>query len=46
MLTRSSTGIITGSGYGLTVGGVGSTTINSVIGTGTGTLTKDGSGHG
>ena len=43
-LTLSNTGAITGSGLALTVGGAGNTTINSIIGTGTGTLTKDGSG--
>ncbi|MBB5030452.1 autotransporter-associated beta strand repeat-containing protein [Prosthecobacter vanneervenii] len=43
-LTLSNTGTITGSGLALTVGGAGNTTINSIIGTGTGTLTKDGAG--
>ena len=38
-----STGTLTGA-FGLTVGGGGNTTISRVIGTGTGTLTKDGAG--
>jgi fibronectin-binding autotransporter adhesin len=41
-LTLSNT--ITGFGYNLTVGGAGNTRINSVIGTGSGGLTKDGAG--
>jgi len=43
-LLTLNTGTITGSGFGLIVGGSGNTTISSVIGTGTGSLTKDGSG--
>ena len=43
-LLTLSTGTITGSGFGLSVGGVGDTTISSIIGTGTGSLTKDGAG--
>ena len=43
-LTLSNTGIITGAGFGLTVGGAGNATINSIIGTTSGTLTKDGTG--
>jgi autotransporter-associated beta strand protein len=43
-LTLSNAGTITGVGFGLTVGGTGNTTINSVIGTTSGTLTKDGTG--
>jgi len=43
-LILSNTGTITGSGNTLTVGGAGNTTINSIIGTGTGGLTKDGTG--
>ena len=42
-LTLSHAGTITGA-FGLTVGGDGDTTIASIIGTGTGNLTKDGSG--
>ena len=38
------TGGVTGAGLDLTVGGAGNTTISAVIGTGNGTLTKDGSG--
>jgi len=38
-------GTITGAGYGLTVGGAGDTVINSSINTGSGGLTKDGSGR-
>lgn len=44
LLTLSNTGTITGATYGLTVGGVNSTTINSIIGTTTGGLNKDGAG--
>ena len=40
----SNAGTIVGSGYNLTVGGAGNTTINSIIGTGAGTFTKDGTG--
>jgi fibronectin-binding autotransporter adhesin len=43
-LTLSNTGTITGPGFGLTVGGAGNTTINSIIGTTTGALLKQGSG--
>jgi autotransporter-associated beta strand protein len=43
-LSLSNTGTITGAGLGLSVGGAGNTTIASIIGTGTGTLTKDGVG--
>ena len=42
--TLTISGAINGSGIGLTVGGAGNTTISSVIGTGAGTLTKDGTG--
>src|SRR5262249_45344145 len=42
--TLTLTGGITGSGNALTVGGAGDTTVSSVIGTGSGTLTKDGAG--
>ena len=42
-LTLSNVGTITGI-FGLTVGGTGNTIINSIIGIGTGTLTKDGNG--
>src|SRR6266496_3570460 len=37
-------GTITGSGFGLTLGGTGSGSVSSIIGTGAGTLTKIGSG--
>ena len=43
--TVSNVGTITGSGFGLTVGGAGNTTIASIIGTGAGTFTKDGAGR-
>lgn len=43
-LNLTNTGTITGSGLGLTVGGAGNISISSIIGTGTGTLTKDGTG--
>jgi autotransporter-associated beta strand protein len=43
-LTLSSGTAVTGSGMALTVGGNGNTTISGVIATGSGTLTKDGSG--
>lgn len=42
--TLTLSGGITGNTIGLTVGGSGATVINSVIGTTSGTLTKDGSG--
>ncbi len=38
------TGGIAGAGQALTIGGVGDTTISAVVGTTTGTLTKDGNG--
>ena len=38
-------GTITGSGFGLTLGGGGDMTVSSVIGTGSGTLTKDSTGQ-
>ena len=43
-LDLSNSGTITGSGYGLTVGGAGNTVIESIIGTGSGSVTKDGDG--
>jgi autotransporter-associated beta strand protein len=43
-IVLSNTGTITGSGFGLTLGGTGSGSIPGVIGTGAGTLTKSGSG--
>ncbi|MEY4939159.1 MAG: hypothetical protein RIQ93_894, partial [Verrucomicrobiota bacterium] len=43
-LSLSNVGTITGSGYGLTVGGAGNTSIASIIGTVAGALTKDGAG--
>ena len=43
-LLLTNTGTITGATFGLTVGGAGNTIINSIIGTTTGTLTKDGTG--
>jgi len=43
-LTLSNTGTITGAVAALTLGGAGNITINSIIGTTTGTLTKDGAG--
>jgi len=43
-LNLTNTSTITGAGNALTVGGDGVTRIDSVIGTGTGTLTKDGTG--
>ncbi len=43
-LTLSNTGTITGAGIPLSIGGSGNTTISGIIGTGTGSLTKDGSG--
>ena len=42
-LTLSNTGTIAGA-YNLAVGGVGNTTINSILGIGSGTLTQDGTG--
>ncbi len=44
LLNLSNTGTIAGTGFGLTVGGAGNTEIASIIGTGSGSLTKDGSG--
>ncbi|CAN5667748.1 hypothetical protein BH11VER1_BH11VER1_17180 [soil metagenome] len=43
-LTLSNTGTITGATFGLTVGGAGNTLIAGIIGTTSGTLTKDGTG--
>jgi len=43
-LTLSNAGTITGATFSLTVGGAGDTTINSIIGTTSGTLVKDGIG--
>jgi autotransporter-associated beta strand protein len=43
-LNLTNVGTITGSGFGLTIGGAGNTSISSIIGTGAGTLTKDGTG--
>ena len=43
-LTLSNTGTITGATFGLTVGGAGNTAIAGILGTTTGTLTKDGTG--
>ncbi|MEQ1858792.1 MAG: autotransporter-associated beta strand repeat-containing protein [Chthoniobacteraceae bacterium] len=43
-LTLSNPGTITGATFGLAVGGAGNTTIDSIIGTTTGTLNKDGAG--
>ena len=43
-LTLATPGPSPAPAYGLTVGGAGNTTIASIIGTGTGTLTKDGTG--
>ncbi len=43
-LTLSNTGTITGPNFGLTVGGAGNTTINSIIGTTSGALLKQGGG--
>ena len=42
--TINNAGTITGPGYGLTFGGDGNTTVSSIIGTASGTLTKDGAG--
>lgn len=44
LLTLSNAGTITGATFGLTVAGAGDTTINSIIGTTTGTLAKVGAG--
>ncbi|HZJ16511.1 MAG TPA: autotransporter-associated beta strand repeat-containing protein, partial [Chthoniobacteraceae bacterium] len=43
-LMLSNPGTITGTGFGLLVGGAGDTTIASIIGTGSGNLIKDGAG--
>jgi fibronectin-binding autotransporter adhesin len=43
-LTLTNTGTITGATFALTLGGAGNLTINSIIGTTTGTVTKDGAG--
>ena len=43
-LTLSNAGTISGATFGLTVGGAGNTTIASIIGTTSGSLTKDGGG--
>ncbi|MFZ4775156.1 MAG: beta strand repeat-containing protein, partial [Terrimicrobiaceae bacterium] len=43
-LAITNTGTITGSGNDLTLGGAGNITLNSIIGTGNGLLTKDGVG--
>jgi autotransporter-associated beta strand protein len=43
-LSISNVGTITGATFGLTVGGAGNTSIASIIGTTSGSLTKDGSG--
>ncbi|WP_395753590.1 autotransporter-associated beta strand repeat-containing protein [Prosthecobacter sp.] len=43
-LLLTNAGTITGAGFGLTVGGSSNTVISSIIGTGTGGLTKDGNG--
>jgi fibronectin-binding autotransporter adhesin len=43
-LNLTNTGTITGAGFGLTLTGAGNGTISSIIGTGTGTLTKNGAG--
>ncbi len=44
LLNLSNAGSLTGSTFGLTVGGAGNTTISRAIATTTGTLTKDGAG--
>jgi autotransporter-associated beta strand protein len=44
-LTFTNTGTITGSGFGLTIGGAGDTVVNSVVGTDSGLLAKDGTGR-
>jgi autotransporter-associated beta strand protein len=43
-LSLTNTGTITGATFGLTLGGAGNVVLNSIIGTTTGTLTKDGAG--
>ncbi|NBS84810.1 MAG: hypothetical protein EBS59_09010, partial [Verrucomicrobia bacterium] len=43
-LSLTNTGTILGATFGLTVGGAGDTVLNSILGTTTGTLTKDGAG--
>ena len=43
-LTLANTNVLTGSGFGLTVGGVGNTAISNIIATGTGSVTKEGTG--
>jgi outer membrane autotransporter protein len=43
-LNLTNTGTITGAGFGLTLTGAGNGTISSIIGTGAGTLTKNGTG--
>ena len=43
-LNLTNTGTITGAGFGLTLTGAGNGTISSIIGTGAGTLTKNGAG--
>jgi fibronectin-binding autotransporter adhesin len=43
-LTLGNTGTITGATFGLSVGGAGNTDIHGIIGTTSGTLTKDGNG--
>jgi len=43
-LTLSNVGTITGAAFGLTVGGSGNTVLNSILGTTTGGLVKDGTG--
>jgi autotransporter-associated beta strand protein len=43
-ITLSNIGTITGSGFGLTVDGASNTTINSIIGTDNGGITKNGTG--
>jgi len=43
-LSLTNAGTITGNTFGLTVGGAGDTVLNSILGTTSGTLTKDGAG--
>jgi autotransporter-associated beta strand protein len=43
-INLSNAGTITGSGFALTLGGTGNGSLSSIIGTGTGTLTKSGTG--
>ena len=43
-LSLTNTGTITGATFGLTLGGAGDIVVNSIIGTTSGTLTKDGAG--